>query len=261
MVQYLMDTIILLNKKPGLTPLACLNTFKEAYPEYKSTTLSYAGRLDPMAEGLLLILVNEENKKRELYQSLEKEYTFSILFGVATDTYDVMGRITQTAKPNLSSVSKALPLLLSKTQKLRVQQYPPFSSKTVQSKPLYWWAREKRLHEITIPSHPITITSLSLQELKEKKGQEVATEAIVNIQKVFGEFRQKEILKDWQEFKTTNANFPFPTATCTITCSSGTYVRSICHELGEALGCGAIATSIKRTRIGTYTLDHALNLP
>lgn len=130
MVQYLMDKVILLNKKSGITPLACLNTFKENYPQYKSATLSYAGRLDPMAEGLLLVLVNEENKKREFYQSLEKEYTFSILFGVATDTYDILGRIIQTIRPKKSIISNTLPFLLSEIQKMTVQQYPPLAIDT-----------------------------------------------------------------------------------------------------------------------------------
>jgi len=53
---------------------------------------AYAGRLDPMAHGVLVLLVGEENKKREKYEKFVKEYLFQCIFGVATDTYDILGR-------------------------------------------------------------------------------------------------------------------------------------------------------------------------
>ncbi|PSO45951.1 MAG: tRNA pseudouridine(55) synthase, partial [Parcubacteria group bacterium QH_9_35_7] len=64
--------MVLLDKPISLTPLQTIEKFKEQNPKYKDKKMSYAGRLDPMAEGLLLCLVGEENKNREEYQQLEK---------------------------------------------------------------------------------------------------------------------------------------------------------------------------------------------
>ena len=89
---------ILLYKKIGETPLECLNRFKVENSEYESLPMTYAGRLDPMAEGLLLVLVGEECKKKEDYLYLSKEYEIEVLFGFETDTADVLGKIIKAEK-------------------------------------------------------------------------------------------------------------------------------------------------------------------
>jgi tRNA pseudouridine55 synthase len=58
-------------------------------------TLSYAGRLDPMAEGVLLCLVGSANARREAYLDLNKEYILDVLFGFSTDTYDILGKVIE----------------------------------------------------------------------------------------------------------------------------------------------------------------------
>src|SRR6185436_12995765 len=85
--------MILLHKPLGLSPLEVIKLFKQQNFEYASATISYAGRLDPMADGLLLLLVNEENTQRKLYEALPKTYEFTVLLGVETDTYDILGKI------------------------------------------------------------------------------------------------------------------------------------------------------------------------
>src|SRR3989344_5566750 len=86
-----MKKVISLYKPVGKTPLQCIRAFQSKFPEYKNVTLSYAGRLDPMAEGLLLILVAAENEKRSIYQDMDKTYDFTVLFGITTDSYDLLG--------------------------------------------------------------------------------------------------------------------------------------------------------------------------
>ncbi|KKR79021.1 MAG: tRNA pseudouridine synthase B [Candidatus Nomurabacteria bacterium GW2011_GWA2_40_9] len=88
--------IILLNKKEGETPLSALSLFRDKHKIYKDIPMTYAGRLDPMASGLLIILAGEECKNKEKYLNLDKEYEFEILFGFQTDTYDILGKITKT---------------------------------------------------------------------------------------------------------------------------------------------------------------------
>src|SRR5579871_234239 len=88
-----MQTILNLYKPIGKTPLEVIREFQIQNPEYQNVKLGYAGRLDPMAEGVLLVLVGEENKKRKEYERLKKEYEFTVLFGIETDSYDALGTV------------------------------------------------------------------------------------------------------------------------------------------------------------------------
>lgn len=253
-----MDKVLLLNKPRGYTPLQIINYLKETKPIYTTHTLSYAGRLDPMAEGLLLILIDDENKKREHYQNLVKEYTFEILFGISTDTYDVMGKIVKVAKPpSLAELQQTLPRILSSLLGTQDQMYPPYSSFHVKGKPLFYWAREGKLDQVTIPKRKITISSLSLTTLVDQTKDELVSVITHDIKKVKGAFRQEEILSDWIE-RIPTTPLSYPLAHITITCSSGTYVRSLANSIGEKMGCGALAYKIKRTKVGDYSLSDAL---
>ncbi len=220
-----MEKVLKLYKDLGETPLACLERFRAENLEYANEKMTYAGRLDPMAEGLLIALVGEECKKKDEYLGLDKEYVFEVLFGVQTDTYDILGI------PNLS--------LLSESRKVkdflgkRIQEYPPYSSRTFQM------ARDG------VDFEPMTkeIEIYSLEQLEEREisARNFLAEVLAKIDLVKGDFRQEEIKNAWQ-----GINLPenLHVAKFKINCSSGTYVRSLCNELG------GIAYSIKRTRVG-----------
>lgn len=253
-----MQSHVLLNKPQGLTPLQAITAFKKQHPLYQKEKLSFAGRLDPMAEGLLIILVGDENKKRHIYEELPKTYQFELLLGINTDTYDCLGRI-KTLKipplPEITTVKRILKTYIG-THK---QPYPPFSSKTVEGKPLYYWARADKIGQITIPMKEITITSLNLNSISLIKQKKLVQGVINRIKKVQGDFRQERIIKDWTELQTPPQSL-FPLLMCTATVSSGTYIRSLCQGIGEKMGYPALAFSIKRTVIGDYTLTHAITL-
>jgi len=89
-----MENILLLNKKEGETPLEALNALRHKRgKKYQDIKMTYAGRLDPMASGVLLVLLGEETKNKEKYIALDKEYEFEVLFCVATDTYYILGKV------------------------------------------------------------------------------------------------------------------------------------------------------------------------
>lgn len=246
-----MQKILLLKKKIGKTPLETIREFKKNNPEYQDQKLAYAGRLDPMAEGLLLVLAGEECKKRKEYEKLPKTYEFEVLLGISTDTFDVMGKILKISK--IKDQTSKINKLIKKYHGEIIQEYPPYSSPRVKGKPLFWWAREGMLSEIKIPEKLITIYDLRFMneyQITTKKLLETVHE---RIRKVNGEFRQKEILRIWDK-KLKDNDLRFSVLSFKITCSSGTYVRSIANQIGEDLGIGAIAFSIKRTSIGNYQL-------
>src|SRR3989338_8981283 len=89
---YIEMELLQLYKNLGETPLECLHRFKAEHSEYIDTKMTYLGRLDPMAEGLLLVLAGN-TKDKEKYLSLDKTYEFEVLWGFESDTYDILGLV------------------------------------------------------------------------------------------------------------------------------------------------------------------------
>lgn len=243
----LTDKVISIYKHEGESPLDAIEKWRSLNPAHANSSLGYAGRLDPMAHGLLLVLVDDENLKRKEYERLSKTYEFEVLFGVSTDTYDILGKVTSSEYRILKEedIRRLIPLYLGK----QTQPYPPYSSPRINGKPLFWWARENRLAEITIPEKEIDIYTLDLLKMITISPSNLREDIVKRVTNVKGDFRQNEILESWRKFfETTSGNFQL--ASFRMTCSSGTYVRSLAHTLGIQLGCGALAYSINRTQIG-----------
>src|SRR5690242_6674833 len=94
-----MEGIHALYKTLGETPLECIQRFKKENPEFEKVNMTYAGRLDPMAEGLLLVLSGELVKEKEKYLDLPKTYIVEVLWGVETDTLDILGILGSKNSP------------------------------------------------------------------------------------------------------------------------------------------------------------------
>ena len=252
------DKIVILDKPIGKTPLQMVDKFKREYFFRENETVSYAGRLDPMAHGLLILLIGDENKQREKYLHLDKTYEVEILFGFATDTYDVLGKVTKVSRvPQVprGEIEKELQTFVGK----REQEYPPYSSKAVGGKPLFWWARENKLSEIEIPKKEVEIFSIAVISERGVGGEELLRTIEERIGLVFGNFRQEEILRDWK--KNIAMNQTYPIVKIRVSCSSGTYMRSLAHDLGKRLECGAIAYDIYRTKVGEFNQNTTADLP
>lgn len=246
-----LDFMLLLNKKPGHTPLQALKEFIQFNPEYSTKTLSYAGRLDPMAEGLLLILVGDENKKRHTYEHLPKVYEFKILVGFSTDSYDVMGKITKQSTEQLN-----LALFDNIIRSLKGQQIlalPPYSSKPVNGKPLYWYATRDLLHTINLPTQQIEIQSILRTDIQTLTSKTIRESILQRISLVNGNFRQQDIQMQWVQ-KLSNDEKTYQVVCCKLEASSGTYVRSIVNTISNKLALPLLTYSIKRISIGPYTL-------
>ena len=264
-----LQSVIPVYKPLGVTPLEAVRLFKQRYPDYNDQKISYAGRLDPMAEGLLLLLIGEENKNRQFYEAMQKTYEFEMICGISTDTYDILGKVTSPPLSFMRTIDKET---VSKAVKAwngtHLQSYPPYSSRTVNGKPLYWWARNSRLDEISIPQKQITVYATALSTERQISQLELHGSIVQRIQSLRGDFRQEAILAAWKNYFTVRytgqpiqeAHDSYPLFPCSITCSSGTYIRGIVHEIGLQLGCGAMAYSIKRMTIGSYRVADALQV-
>ena len=228
-----------LYKKVGETPLVALERLRVFLGLDPEVPMTYAGRLDPLAEGVLLILVGETCKEKEQYLAYDKIYEATILLGVSSDTYDILGIITEPTDeivvPEIHTVENFLDSAIGTHEK----SYPKFSSKRL--------ARdddEEVLHETTLHRwDTLTVSSVDCVDVVE------------HIERVVEElpegFRKEEILRSTDVL--THADYP--TLSLILHTGTGFYVRTLAHELGESLGTGAVLYALKRTRLGPYGVE------
>lgn len=248
-IKRLENNLILALKPIGSTPLDVVKILKSENPDLVNSKIGYAGRLDPMAEGVLLLMLGEENKSKGKYENLPKVYEIEVLFGFKTDTFDILGKVLDEKNDvgfDLEKTKEALGGFIGKF----TQEYPPYSSKTVDGKPLYYYARRNLFSKIIIPTRRVEIYEILNIKKKTIKGEKLLELVEKRISLANGNFRQEEILKCWWEKIIEGMDYPVLSAT--IKCSSGTYMRSLANNLGEKLGIPALAMSIKRTEIGDF---------
>ena len=248
-----MKKVIILNKKEGETPLQSLESFRMKNKEYKDTKMTYAGRLDPLVSGVLVILAGDATKEKEKYLGMAKEYEFDVLFGFSTDTYDILGKVSNSTilkNYRIDELDKKIKENLKFFTGKFIQKYPMYSSKTVDGKQLFEYAREGK--KVKIPEHEVEVKSLKFLKIKKISSKKLLESIEKRIGKVKGDFRQKEILKIWQK-NLKNKEDKFCVASFHIKCGSGTYVRSIANDLGEKIGIPTLALTIVRTKVGKWS--------
>jgi tRNA pseudouridine(55) synthase len=260
-----MRNFFILNKKIGETPLEALELFRNKKKIGSDVSMTYAGRLDPMAEGLLVVLSGDECKNKEKYLKLDKEYEFEVLFGLETDTLDILGKIVENENKFFSKKEflSYVPVILKNIKKIKKLKYPLYSSKTVSGKPLFSYAREGE--NVDVPEKEIEIKNIIFLNSRVMTSEKILENINKRISKLSeiktnkkknsfntGDFRQKEILKIWEKFLSKNQN-KFLIAKFQVRCSSGTYVRVLAKEIGLLVGIPTIAFSIKRTKIGKWS--------
>ena len=178
-------------------------------------SIGHLGTLDPMATGVLPLVLGKFTRLAQYFSSAEKSYSGIIRFGFATDTYDGEGEaVGPDSNPvlTLAQVRAAASRFQGETE----QMPPAYSAKKIAGKPAYKLAREGKPVELT-PAR-VCISSFEISSL-------------------------------------SNAE-----ATFEMSISAGGYVRSVAHELGQDLGCGAHLSSLRRTQAGVFTLADAHTL-
>lgn len=255
-----MDHVLNIYKPQGMTPLQVIEWVRRTYPEYRNEKMTYAGRLDPMAEGVLLILVGSAVHKKSTYTGLDKTYEVDVVFGYATDTHDLLGLPTRYDDAQTISKERIMEEI-GNMKGVSMYPFPAYASKPVQGKPLFQWAREGRLHEITIPHRTMCVHAIEL--LAHYTIAEVELYEIIKtrIAKVRGDFRQQAIVEQWRECVTRDTTVsPFPAIRLRIHCASGTYMRTLAHELGIRLGSGATVLQLVRSSVGNFDERDAIVL-
>ena len=202
-------------KQIGETPLEVAENYRKEAELAADVSIAYAGRLDPMASGKVLLLLGDECKKQKDYFGLDKEYEFEVLFGASTDTGDVLGLLTNTKSahplssvqpPEVAQIGEVVRGLVGK----QTFPYPKFSSKTVQGKPLHMWTLEGKLDEIEIPTTESSIYNLRCTDVRtvsETALRETIFEKINSFTEVTdpkkalgADFRRAEVRQGWHDY-------------------------------------------------------------
>ncbi len=220
------DTL-LLNKPRGWSSHQVVNWVRKQTGEKR---VGHTGSLDPLATGLLIILVGRQATKRQHeFLKLDKRYSWEAQLGVTSDTYDSTGEVERTASESqLRQLSEADVLTAVRTFTGKLEQtVPAFSAVKRQGKKLYELARAGKIDLETLPSRAVEIYSLELEAF------------------------------DWVYDPRSLWTGDTLRIKGSVHCSSGTYVRSLIHDIGQALGVGAVLTDLHRTAIGRYSVKEA----
>ncbi|OHA59804.1 MAG: hypothetical protein A2589_03110 [Candidatus Vogelbacteria bacterium RIFOXYD1_FULL_46_19] len=224
-------------KPVGLTPLEAVKRLQQIRPDLGGVKLTYAGRLDPLALGVMIILSAGDIKDKEQFLVLPKTYEVEILLGAATDSGDVLGLSTKVVKPEIVSLERVAMATRSLVGKRR-QTAPRYSAPGLDGKV---FTRSVEIKSVAVGERQMILAEALLKLIEEK------------IFLVMGDFRQAEILAGWQRELKRWSSCNFPVIPLTIECSSGTYVRLLARELGRQLELPALALHIKRIKVGEIT--------
>lgn len=227
-------------KLAGETLAVFLDRFRKENDIDESTPVTYAGRLDPMALGEMMVLVGEDCKRKDEFLGFDKTYDFEVLFGVQTDTFDMLGLVTnfESYFPAQEDINKKVLEIKNTTE----FQYPPYSSKPVGGVPLFSHARSGTLPE-KLPTIKGFVKKILFKGFKETTFEEAIKEKLEIIKKIEGDFRQQEILTGWQNFIKDHGGEKCLIGEFEATVSSGVYIRTLATILG------GLAYSIRRIRI------------
>lgn len=244
-------------KPAGLTPLEALEKFRAQENLPQDLKMTYAGRLDPMAEGILLLVCGKKVHEKEKYLSLPKKYTARFLFGLSTDTFDLLGKVTKTSKIilNKEEVMAAVKNLKGEIH-LKV---PPYSSVPIHGKPSFMHARAGTLEAKDQPERTMTVTNVKILNSETISSKEVLKTATQSIEKVSGDFRQKEIIRLWKK-TLGKSTTKFLVVDVAINCKSGTYIRSLAEHVGKQVNSPALLYHLKRDRVGKFDIKNSTKL-
>ena len=209
-----MNGVLVIDKPAGMTSHDVVNRVRRIAQE---RSVGHLGTLDPMATGVLPLVLGKFTRLAQFYLGAKKTYEGEIRFGFATDTYDADGEALApptecAANPTLEQVREVAGGFRGVIQ----QSPPPFSAKKIAGVPAYKLARKKQEVEL----EPVTV---ELEELE-----------IIAVEGDRGRFRARV--------------------------SAGTYVRSIAHDIGQQLGCGAHLASLRRTCVGEFQIAQSITL-
>jgi tRNA pseudouridine55 synthase len=214
MMRRSVNGVLVIDKPEGIASYEVVRRLKRLMPRVK---IGFLGTLDPLATGVLPVLLGEGTKLAPYLETGHKVYEADLLLGVVTDTQDLEGQVLQAADLDAYDLSFQRIEEVIKRFRGRIPQLPPMYSAVKQKgEPLYRLARRGKDAERSL--------------------------------------REVEIYR----LEVTKIDLPF--LRLYVECSKGTYIRTLAHDIGQELGCGAHVAALRRTSSGPFALDAALLL-
>ncbi len=207
-----MNGVLIIDKPAGVTSHDVVSRVRRVLHE---RSVGHLGTLDPMATGVLPLVVGSFTRLAQFYTQAEKVYEGTIRFGFPTDTYDAEGE--PTAPPKEVALDRLeVESLAAGFRGVIEQTPPPFSAKKIHGVPAYKLARKHK--EFLLDPVRVEVKELEILTVHEDRAS----------------FRARV--------------------------ASGTYMRSVAHDMGVKLGCGAHLEQLRRTEVAEFTLLEAVTL-
>ncbi len=206
-----MTGLVLLNKPAEMTSFGAAAVLRRIYGEKR---IGHTGTLDPMATGVLPVLLGRATRLSPFLLMADKAYRATVRLGLTTDTLDITGKVLSTAQVQVSD--EALLGVLQGFLGPQMQVPPMYSALKKEGKKLYELARQGI--EVERQPRPIEIKKIDL------------------------------LTRNGVDF------------TIDVACSKGTYIRSLCDDIGQKLGCGATLTALERTATGGFVLEDCVTV-
>ena len=241
------DEELMVYKPIGMTPKEIVDIVIQKTAAKKGC---FVGRLDPLAHGIQHILLNEKCKLAKNLYERNKIYRFKIIFGIETDSLDLLGKpIISIDKP--INVVKIIELL-EDLKKNYIQKLPIYSSYRVSNSdgiinPLWWWTKNKRINEIQIPKFHKKIYDYTIGKLDCITFNDLRQTAISRINSInlHNDFNQNYIIEKWKNLEYID-KYLFQILEITISVSSGFYIRQLVEDIGEFLDIKTTTFEIER---------------
>lgn len=204
--------VLVINKPAGITSHDVVSKVRRLF---QTRRVGHTGTLDPMATGVLVVLVGRAAKAAEYLTVKQKSYRAELCLGITTDTEDTTGQIL-TASKDIPPPERVIEVAESFVGDM-LQTPPMYSALKVNGRKLVDLARKGI--EVERQARPITVYSLTCKQI-------------------------------------TNESY-----TLDVTCSAGTYIRTLCADIGASLGCGGAMAALCRTATGEISLDDCISIP
>lgn len=207
-----MNGIILIDKPSGLTSF---DIVKQIRNKFKIKRVGHCGTLDPLATGLLILLLDKDTKLFSKFSTFDKVYRATLQLGISTSTGDSQGTVLERRDVDNVTLEELEQIFREFTGEIK-QMPPMFSALKYHGKKLYELARQG----IEVP-------------------------------------RNNRIVKIY-DLKICDFNLPY--VDFYVHCSKGTYIRTLAHDIGKRIGCGASIIKIRRTLLGPFSIDEAVTI-
>ncbi len=249
--------IVAVNKPVGVTSHDVVDMARRAL---KTKKVGHAGALDPFATGLLMLLIGKATKRSDEFINADKEYVAKVLFGIATDTSDTEGTVVEYQEsPDINGLGETLQSFTPEYE----QFVSVFSSVKVNGEKLRVLARKFQNHDLE--ERDGKKFAKFYNDLEDQPYEVEVPKHLCQIPEIELLASAPEDISELEFYKNNAEHLKgseFQTGLIRVSCSKGTYIRTLAEDIGKALPnpTPAMLIELERTRVANIMLDQAIEV-